>query len=194
MATTSWPVPLRIPEARLLADLVGVEQDLTFVRDVCRHLENLSTSPPQDDPYFIGEALTIAAVVRYGRCFKGGVRDKQILIEIVQELSPTQRRLHGIVLALRDKHIAHSVNSLEENLIGAMVSDNPTQTAVRSISTGHSRFAALGGSSLRRFRELVEHLLRQVLARVKAEKAQVLAAAQRLDFEDLRRQGLAGPL
>ena len=50
--------------------------------------------------------------VRYGRCFKGGLRDKTAKGALAA-LTPDDIALHQLVIDIRDKYVAHSVNDLE---------------------------------------------------------------------------------
>ncbi len=188
MATT-WNVPLELPEAARLADLTGIQADLEFVVEICRRLEGI---PLERYDSLLAEALTTAAVIRYGRCLATGVRNqgREKLEEVVASLSSELQERHERFLALRNRHVAHSVNAFEDNQPVAWVSDRPEETEVQSVSVTHGRLAAIGAGTAAELRELAEVLLAALKPIEKAENAKVLAAARALPYEELRKLGL----
>ncbi len=186
MPITHWPVPLDdLPEAPRLADLAGIEMDLRFAHEISEHIAEVQRDPRAHHPR-LAEALFAAAVVRYARCFKGGKRREVECEELLASLDPEQQQLHDDVLTIRDKHVAHSVNAFEEGWVDAVVSDDPKQVRVEKISYGGAFFQAFHGSSLERFVDLVRAVHERVRELIKAQMVLVRAAAQRLDYEELR--------
>lgn len=61
-------------EAWRLADLHGIEQDLLGVVSYCKYMQEQFDASKYD--YVLWEAMGIAAVIRYARCFASGVRDR----------------------------------------------------------------------------------------------------------------------
>lgn len=109
-------VDLHIPEAARLADLVGILWDLRRAREFAQLLASeISAAKPNSQ---LAEALSIAAAVMYSRPFMEGVRHR-LGVDDLKMLTAQQRQAHDHLRAYRDKHIAHSVNSLEENIVRA---------------------------------------------------------------------------
>lgn len=188
MATT-WNVPIDLPEAALLADLTGIEQDLELVVEFCRRLEAM---PLERYDGLLGEALTIAAVIRYGRCFGTGVRTlgSRKLEEVLAGLATELQRRHERFLELRNKHVAHSVNAFEENHLVAWISDRPEETEIQSVSVSHGRLASIGAGDAAQLRELAETLRAALRPIEKAENVKVLIAARALPYDNLRKLDL----
>src|SRR5947208_2684829 len=88
-----------VPEARRLASLAGAETDMQAVIELCNRLETLwQTWKTLDFP--LNEALSAAATVRYGRCFKSGVRDR-LPEEALKAAPDLLQDTHRFVLDLR---------------------------------------------------------------------------------------------
>ena len=111
MATYTF-VDLNIPEAELLADLCGIDHDLETTNFFAEELKKQwSLASPNID---LLDALSTAIVVRYTRSFVTGVRTK-LDDGLLSRLSEQRQSAHEHLRARRDKHVAHSVNSFEEN-------------------------------------------------------------------------------
>ncbi len=76
--------------------------------------------------------------MKYGRCFKGGVRSK-VQKELLATITELDLSIHNLAIDIRDKHIAHSVNDLEEH-------------RVRVYLHTHERGRSLGSVNLESFR------------------------------------------
>jgi hypothetical protein len=110
-------IHLDLPEAARLADLAGIESDLKTCREyidlLLRRrpiLDNLAAELAESRP------LMIASFVLYGRCFKGGARSKTEA-ELEAQIDGADREPHQRIIDIRDKFVAHSVNSLEEHRV-----------------------------------------------------------------------------
>ena len=70
--------------------------------------------------------------MNYARYHSRGARQK-LSADLLDALSPAAKTTHERLLAVRDKHIAHSVNSMETNLAMYELSDpaSGTKTIVR---------------------------------------------------------------
>lgn len=89
-------------------------------------------------------------------------------------------------MEIRSRHVAHSVNALEEGFVDAVVSDDPQQVRVEQISHGSVYFAAFSGPSLELFTELIRAVLERVGQLIQAQKEVVLTAARGLDYRELQ--------
>jgi hypothetical protein len=120
MSTTDYPVKLTGPDTYRLADMAGVHMDLRTVTGTCAQLQRKVQR--ESDAMLELEAMQAFALIRYGRCFKGGVRTAFLIPpEWIAALPAELRHAHADFLALRDKHIAHSVNDWELNIPVARV-------------------------------------------------------------------------
>lgn len=123
---TAYTFP--IPAAARLASLAGIKSDLEQVITYCdRMIERDAGAHLKKTPFDIvgfttpldfvdWEALSTAACISYAKCLSSGVRqslDSNLLSIAGREL----KTLHDFAINVRNKHIAHSVNSFEENLV-----------------------------------------------------------------------------
>jgi hypothetical protein len=189
MALQHVNVKLSEPEARRYADMNGVFQDLQWVGAVCRKALLLT-----ENPRFVlsdVEPLHVAVVVRYGRCFKGGRRDKfRVPVEWIDGLPPGLRTTHRDVLAVRDKHFAHSANDWELNAAMAQLAvDRETGTArLIGINPSHSRVATLSSIQIEALRDLAQRIGDQVDNEMKQEGVVLLELARRIPMDELVRR------
>lgn len=117
--------------ANKLRDLAGAVFDMKRVVALCKEYvlatENCSSQVVRD-------ALWMTAIVLYARCFNGGVR-RPLDTAVLDSIPGESRELHQHFLHLRDKFIAHSVNSYEQTLVYAVI-DSATGE-VTSTGTTH---------------------------------------------------------
>jgi hypothetical protein len=100
-------------EARILADLTLILQDLTFTVNVLERLRGLLKDNSKDR--ILIESLWTSALISYVRCFSSGKRFG--LTENIfknKKLKGDPIGCHRYYKNLRDKHIAHSVNPFEQ--------------------------------------------------------------------------------
>lgn len=119
---------LTFREARELAHLASVFQDLGFVVQASKRLASLLEAGSTDP--ILERSLFTAALVAYVRCFSSGKRTG-LSTEIYGELLGEPLLCHQQYKDTRDKHIAHSVNPFEEMLVGAVLS--PLEGEVRQV-------------------------------------------------------------
>ena len=142
---------------------------------------------------FLGwEALSTSACVAYARCFVSGVRGS---------LDPTHlgsadndlRSLHGFVIDMRNKHVAHSVNPFEENQITVQISDAFQSAAeITTIGVSHSRRVGFQVDVPAQLKRLASWWLEKVEAEIVTEREKLLHVAQKLSLSDLRAGGIPG--
>src|SRR6185312_16072634 len=111
MATNTF-AEICLPEARLLADLTGICYDLERARDFATRLKSALAIRSQDSS--LVEPLTIASIVQYCRPFSGGKR-VNVNERLLAVFTKNQRDMHDWIRAVRDRHIAHSINTFEES-------------------------------------------------------------------------------
>jgi hypothetical protein len=181
------PVRISGPETYRLADMHGVLQDLEWLINLCGRILRYRARGPRPDSTEM-EALEGAALIRYGRCFKGGARtafilDAQWIVKLPQELQDAHRDF----LALRDKHVAHSVNDWELNIpVANLRQDEKTgESEVSSVSVQSRRIIGLTPDSIDQLKRLAESLVVLIQAESKAEAARVLAIAKQIPIAEL---------
>lgn len=180
MATNAY-VELEIPEAADLADYTGIEYDLRSAREFVRLLrQELAKDPPN---HSVVQPITIAILVQYSRPFASGVR-KPLGEEALAALTPDQRAKHDRLRTIRDRYVAHSVNSFEESRPQARYwVERVKDEGITSISCSHHRVIGLGAGELDDVVELTTALLEYVGTRLAAERERVLNAVRQMPLE-----------
>ena len=102
-------------EAQEVADWTGIILDLEFVKAACSRL--LIESEISRDPV-LSRALIVSAIITYARCFNQGGGVRLALHDNDLEAMGVDMSLHGYIMELRSKHIAHSVSEFEQSQIG----------------------------------------------------------------------------
>jgi len=114
-------VKVEYKEAKILADLTLILQDLTFTVSVLKRLIKLLKDNSKDDVLI--QSFWIAALISYIRCFSA---DKCLgLSEDIfknDKLKGDPLGCHRYFKNLRDKHIAHSVNPFEQVVVDLQLS------------------------------------------------------------------------
>lgn len=88
-----------------------VRNDLLFASDCFVEADKLGIPDVQNT---LSKALIFAGATAYARCFKGGVRTVKLTTELLAvHCAGYDAETHEYLIALRDKHVAHSVNSFE---------------------------------------------------------------------------------
>ena len=106
-------------EAKKLADLGAIVQDLRFTMETCSRLNKLLKEKSQDS--LLIESMWTAALIRYARCFGSG-KGFGLSESIFDGLMGEPHKVHKMYIDLRDKHIAHSVNPFEQMEVGLVLS------------------------------------------------------------------------
>ena len=185
-----YGVTLRGPETHRLADMAGVQQDLSTVVEA---VDRLLSRPSRGFSESLElEALQAYALIRYGRCFgRGGVRTAFLIPRAwLDELGPDLSQAHADFLDLRDKHIAHSVNDWEVNIPRVRVSINRETgaAAVHAVTVDHANVLLLSSDAFQLLRRLASALADRIEQEMVAEKAALLEHAKRIPLEELKRR------
>lgn len=189
MATYTW-VDLDIPEGALLADLNGVFIDLQKARDLAKVLKNELQS--ERKKWEIIEPYSIAIAVIYSRSFVTGVRARLTEVDL-SKMNAEQRSAHDRLRAYRDKHVAHSVNALEENVPRANFCVDRVQVeGITSISCSHGRVAGLSIADLDNLIELATLMIGHVEQLMSEEKAKLLSIVKAMPLESVLARGRKG--
>jgi hypothetical protein len=176
-------VAIDLPGSRELAELGGIIEDLKWVEEACVKLADLWKDPERDA--LLLEGMSVAALVRYFRCFSSGVRPK-LPSEIVENAPDEWSKAHQYYKDVRNKHVAHSVNLLEENVITAAIpeSDYPN-FKVESLGFYHQRLSPMGPSDVENLRSLAEGVRHGLEEKKDAEMGELLKKVQEVPIEDL---------
>lgn len=182
MATYTW-ADLYIPEAATLADLSGISLDLRSAREFAELLaEQFGVGKTNRR---LVEPLSIAITVMYSRPFVTGVRRRLGEADLAI-LTPQQRAAHDHIRAYRDKHVAHSVNSFEENLPRANYClERVNQEGITSIGHGCGRVTGLSGADLKAVIELTSALQAHVDFLIAKEQEHLLEIVRRMPLDQV---------
>jgi hypothetical protein len=99
---------------------MGYLVDLTEAK-LC--IERLLAMSRTLDDLTVAEALSIAAVIRYCRCFTTGIRQK-LDIENLTALSADEIAIHYRIRDVRNWHVAHPINLQEVHALHLIVNDD----------------------------------------------------------------------
>lgn len=138
--------------AQRLADLAGIEHDLTIVMRTC-DLFLRSPSVGAEDALVGSNAIAAFAIITYFRTLSSGVRGGVTSAQI-DSLPRSLREAHLRLRNVRDRYLAHSVNQQEANIVTVSLNDDgPT---ISSVGTEHSRPATFSNSDVILLRSLAE--------------------------------------
>jgi hypothetical protein len=170
-------VELESDSAKALADLGSILRDLEFVISCCDRLLPMLEQEERDVVTI--EALWTAALVAYARCFASGKRfglDEDSFVGLEGDVVA----FHRLLLSLRNKHIAHSVNPFEVVRVGAILSPLASQDkkvegiatlAMKHVAGDEQAIQGVGGLA-RSLRTRVVQLGRDQLRVVQEEAVQ----------------------
>jgi hypothetical protein len=182
--TTSWTVPIgEVEGASEFEDVAGVCYDLQDVVGFCQRAEEVLLVGDERGWELAG-ALTMAAIIRYARCFGGGVR-RPIPVEVVDSLGEDAREAHDRFYRFRQNYVAHSVNSFERNRAVARISDTAPRSGVESVSVLMQKTTSFGIPELRILRGLAQSVLEALRPKYAELEGKVLAAARLIPYADL---------
>lgn len=178
---------VRGPDAEALADVAGELTDIRFAR---RAIEELLGQWPAGAPYgpdTIGaQALWAAALVAYARCFVGGVRTAGAAAALVGKLPPDEQADHARFRALRDKHVAHSVNAFEQATVAVVLGAAP-EFEVLDVKPFELMTALPDRPTAERFGRLLETWTTLLLRRITELKTAVMAYMEAMPREERAR-------
>lgn len=145
---------LEHPIAQRLADLAGISNDLRLVvrsADLC-----LSTPTVGSEAAIIGsKGIASFALITYFRTLGTGVRSG-ISIDQVRKLPPNLLVTHNRLKEVRDGYVAHSLNSLERNVVEVTIANDGI--GIESLGTSHSRPGTFSSDDMLALKTLAEAL------------------------------------
>jgi hypothetical protein len=173
---------LDTPSAGELAGLAAVFEDLQYALRCCEHLVS-EMGRREPDPVLV-EALWTGALLAYVRCFspRGAVLTTTDLDEL--ENGTEFRRLHDVLLKLRDHLASRHVNPREAFTIGAAQANDGTPTGVAVVSSPRP---LVEEPTVRMLGRLAYYLAGRVDARMQERQREVLDEAAALTPAELAR-------
>jgi hypothetical protein len=176
-------IAIDLPGSRELAELDGIIEDLKWVEDACSKLVDLWKDQQRDT--LLLEGLSAAALVRYFRCFSSGVRPR-LPSEIIESAPGEWRKAHQYYKDVRDKHVAHSVNLLEENVVTATVPESDLSSfKVEALGFYHLHLSPLEASDAENLRGLAQGVRLGLEEKKEAEVSELLMKVREVPIEDL---------
>ena len=146
-------------EANAAASYRLISRDLEHIIACCDRL--LETAPPLNPFKHDIRALICSALIAYRRCFNTGFRSN-LNQHSVSELGAEYSEIHGFLIDLADKHLAHSVNEFEQCGITIHVAKTEDGTVHRSgIGSQISFTYEMSLKDVLRLRDLASLLLEQ---------------------------------
>ena len=196
---------LEIPEAVRLASLMGMKTDMTTVIKCCDRMINrysgdhLKRSPediigmttPLD--FLDWEVYSTTACIRYARCFVSGVREP-LDPGLLSSAKHGLREVHDFMIALRNKHIGHSVNAFEENPVTVHVGEDFSSSQdIESLVIGNSHSVGLPMETPAALKPLAEWWVENIEAAIRFERERVLKIVRVTPIEVIRGYGVPKP-
>ncbi len=136
------------------------------------------------------EALSTAACISYARCFSSGVR-QSLDSDLLNTADVELKKLHNFVLNFRDKHIAHSVNSFEENLVTVHIGEHfQSPQEIETVTASHTKSAGLSIEVPAKLRGLALWWLGKVDEEMAVERAKSLRIARDTPLSELKAHGV----
>lgn len=182
MSENSSQRRLDLPESQLFSDLFGIKRDLELVVEFCQRLSDAYDAAPVD--HHLIDALSTASVVRYCRCFEGGVRAK-LARESITAIDPRFVEFHNYLFALRQKHLVHSVNEFEENCVTVTISEPPTAREVLGIGISGGRVAGLDKATAKNLGDLARKLCDAIVVEFERERGRIQQLVTALPIEEV---------
>ena len=191
MATWRY-VDFSVKEAQWLADLASIQSDLETVESICDLFIKERQNPDpfgESKQFVLFEALCTSAIVRYGRSFVSGVREK-VPDALVEKLSQEHQSSHVFFMDLRHKWVAHSVNTFEfTQVVACLTPVERGPKSVSSISVLPSRIASLSVKDMLRLQKLTAAVRERINKLIEDENQKVLSPARSLPPDQFYAKG-----
>ena len=170
-------------EAKKLADLGAIVQDLGFTMKTCSRLKKLLEENSPDS--LLIENMWTAALIRYARCFATGKRF-ELSESIFDGLMGEPHKAHKMYIDLRDKHIAHSVNPFEQMAVGLVLSpESSSERKIIGVETWSMRQICLSVEGVHQLGLLSKVLLEKVIQIAKEYEKKTLEKGKSIPIDDL---------
>lgn len=137
------PIDVRdCPSAQEFGDLHLIVEDLEFALQCFTTAAQMGTPDRADS---VIKALIFSGVVAYARPFVTGVRVKLLPKDFTSIWSEEGAALHSFLVAMRDRHVSHSVNEFERcDAVGIIVTDATFQRQGDAGGVGVATLSTVG--------------------------------------------------
>lgn len=170
-------------EAKKLADLVSIVQDLGATMQTCSRLKKLLKEDSKDT--ILIDSLWSTALTRYARCFADGKRFG-LSEDIFDGLQGEPKKVHELYINLRNKHVAHSVNPFEQIQVGLMLSPSSSdKKEILGVSTLAMRYITQSVDGVHQLGLLTKVLCERVCKIAKEYEEKVLDKGKQLPIDEL---------
>ena len=166
-------IPIPLPEGKRLADLSGISQDLFSCRDYIQLFRSLCQTPHSGLNHQLIDCIVTTIFIRYGRALGSGARSP-VQHELKQIMTDADLAVHQMVMALRSKHFAHSVNACESPEITVSLSVGSPTRRVTSVSVGITKILAPDMFVFDNLQILVDKLHAWTISEQKTESCRLL--------------------
>ena len=190
---------LDFDETREAAELHAIIQDLRFVTKVCDRLEDRLLAREAgvqgdqehltaDVDGLVDRSLWIAALTTYGRCFHKGIRYSLPESLFLRTPGMDYTHLHRYYMNIRDKHVAHSVNSLESHEAVVSLRRGPDGSlGVDRLAMVHVTLGHLHHLEVQQLGSMAGYAVGFVQEAFEDARGRALAKAKRLPQKDLKK-------
>jgi hypothetical protein len=168
MATFTY-INLQVNEAERLLSLAGIANDLQACLTSCEKL-NIHRVGDSDTI----DAFLTRALVRYARCFKGGIRTVNGA-DLTSSFTTEELERHQFFLDYRDKHIAHSVNDFKSHRVRVWLAPEEHGRGINSVNAESNYLLCPDADTLAKLQELAAKALAWVHKETEAEQAKLKA-------------------
>lgn len=146
-----------------LEDLASCRRDLEMAEMFATTYRDVPAAE-EVDPRRPESAFWIAALTMYGRAFANGVRQARISLD---DLDLEDLESHRYYIHLRNKYVAHSVNSYEGSIALAYITDSPfVRPAVTRVGQVHMESVPLSDGELLEFIGLCGRIIKGTQRRI----------------------------
>lgn len=177
-------VKINFEEAKKMADQVGIIEDLKFAIECSKKLINIPEEEKQRQQLQT-RALWSSALISYVRCFSTGKRygiDPKIFNSYKRKGA---LKAHEYFKNLRDKHIAHSVNPFEKNIIGLILENEIKEKKILGVARLGRTLLSPGEDDIKTFMELSVFAAQTTEKEIKQLEKAILKKAKKLSIEKL---------
>ena len=190
MSAIHSAVQVKLAEAEALVDYYSIRHDLEIAAQLCQHAIDLDAVSGRDS--ILTEGIVTGAIIRYCRCFAGGLR-LGLHRKDIEDLRPLLLTAHDYFKALRDKFVAHPVNPFEEHWVSASVTERDgVIEPITHIGHGSNRML-LSAETAKSLRQLTDGVLEIIEEKIKPEEQKVLEVIKNHDPKFIHSAGLHTP-
>lgn len=180
-----YGVKVDYEEAKMLADLTLIFQDLTFTMDILKRLKQLLKDNSKDRTLI--ESLWTTALISYSRCFSSGKRlglSEDIFKN--KKLKGDPVGCHRYYIDLRNKHVAHSVNPFEQVAVDLQLSKpGSTKREVLGVAVLSQRLICGATEGIEMLLRLTIIAQKEVAKQCKEYESKVLEVGKSLPIDTL---------